>query len=676
MKLNQKTILAIHRAFKEYDKENLKAISDKIKNKTAKEVENTLKTKRIHPANIKGTHDGTFDLPEFFDHFDRKMFHEPFINELPYIPDYFYRQFLAEIMNSIGKAVGTNISAQYRKPFKGAVRQKTDKYVKEIIAELRHEFSIQRTGELLSENPNYNSRRDEIISVSLEYGRLYEKLLNETDVSPAGTYEARKLRRHFVLHIGPTNSGKTHEAVKALEEAKTGVYLAPLRLLAYEQFDRLNKDGILCNLLTGEESIEIPFAEHTASTVEMLDLNRDYEVAVIDEVQMIADRMRGHAWTRAILGAKAENIHLCASPEAEKILVRLIEECGDSYEIHHKERPVPLRYERSMSHDFVKDIRKGDAYIVFSRKDVHTVAAELKEKGVRYSIIYGNLPYDVRHEEARKFSEGESDVLVATDAIGMGLNLPIKRIVFIRQSKFDGVSLRELTRGEIRQIAGRAGRYGIYDEGLYTSLEDDDYFERAVTGPLPDITSAVISFPEGLLDLNFDLSLIMRKWEDGLTRHGYTKSDLSEEIVMCSIIEKKTADKKLIYDLVSMPVELKSKRCMEVWETAADMVIEGRAKELMALLPERTGTVMAALEEDYKVCDILYNMVRRFAPSKEDLETIMDKKRQISSELNTLIEKQAVERKTCRMCGKPLKWSYSYGICGKCYNSTKEFDWW
>lgn len=148
---------------------------------------------------------------------------------------------------------------------------------------------------------------------------------------PALIEKAKKMHRRFVLHCGPTNSGKTYTALQALKKAKTGVYLGPLRLLALEVFDTLNKDGVPCSLLTGEESEEIPHADIVASTVEMLNVARHYDVAVIDEAQLITDLSRGSAWTTAILSVDASEVHLCFAPEALKLLTLLLDECKTPY---------------------------------------------------------------------------------------------------------------------------------------------------------------------------------------------------------------------------------------------------------------------------------------------------------------------------------------------------------
>ena len=160
--------------------------------------------------------------------------------------------------------------------------------------------------------------------------------LNPKDEYP----EARAMRRRFVLHLGGTNTGKTYAGFQRLKSAETGVYLAPLRLLALEAQETLLDAGVDCGLSTGEEEDLREEDTHVAATAEKLDLKRRWDVAVIDECQMIADRQRGYAWTRAILGVLAPEIHLCAAPEARDLLLRLIESCGDvcEVELHQRDR--------------------------------------------------------------------------------------------------------------------------------------------------------------------------------------------------------------------------------------------------------------------------------------------------------------------------------------------------
>ena len=253
--------------------------------------------------------------------------------------------------------------------------------------------------------------------------------------------QARLLKRHFILHIGDTNTGKTYEAIQELKESESGIYLAPLRLLALEIQERLNNEGVICSMTTGEEEDIIPNAKHMSSTIEKLDINKYYDICVIDEAQMIEDDDRGWAWTTAILGAYSERIHICMSENARNIVIKLIELCNDTYEIVEHKRNTDLVFENK-KFNFKNGIKKNDALIVFSRKKVLSVATELEHMGIKASVIYGALPYSVRKNEIKKFLDGETEVVVSTDAIGMGMNLPIKRIVFLESTKYDGKEIR------------------------------------------------------------------------------------------------------------------------------------------------------------------------------------------------------------------------------------------
>ena len=141
------------------------------------------------------------------------------------------------------------------------------------------------------------------------------------------------MKRKFILHVGPTNSGKTHDALERLKECRHGAYFGPLRLLALEVYDKLNTEGLSCSMVTGEETLEVPGAVCQSCTVEMLNDHEYFDIVVVDECQMIADPYRGHNWTRAVLGLRAEEIHLCMAPEAEDIVVQMIKRCGDQYRV-------------------------------------------------------------------------------------------------------------------------------------------------------------------------------------------------------------------------------------------------------------------------------------------------------------------------------------------------------
>ncbi|MDP1692983.1 MAG: helicase-related protein [Burkholderiaceae bacterium] len=282
--------------------------------------------------------------------------------------------------------------------------------------------------------------------------------------------KARQLQRKVTLYVGPPNSGKTHAAFERLAQALDGAYLAPLRLLALEGRDRLVARGVPCSLLTGEENVPAVGARVVSSTIEMVGTNTPIDVAVIDEAQMIFDNSRGWAWTQAIVAVPANEVIIICSAYAVPAIENLLGLCGERCTVRHFERkqhvqllpnPVP-----------VHTLMLGDAVVAFSRRDVLMLRDQIAAAGHPVSVIYGALPPEVRRREAERFAEGASHILVATDAIGMGLNLPIRRVLFSTMTKFDGVNDRPLGESEVHQIAGRAGRFGIHEEGFVGVLKE------------------------------------------------------------------------------------------------------------------------------------------------------------------------------------------------------------
>ena len=304
---------------------------------------------------------------------------------------------------------------------------------------------------------------------------------------------ARHLQRSVTLYVGPPNSGKTHAAFERLVQAHDGAYLAPLRLLALEGRDRLVARGVPCSLLTGEENVAAPDARAVSSTIEMVNTRRAIDVAVIDEAQMIFDPYRGWAWTQAIVAVPANEVVIICSAYAVPAIENLLRLCGERCTVRVFERkqhvqllpaPVPL-----------ESVKKGDAVVAFSRRDVLSLRDRIASAGHPVSVIYGALPPEVRRREAERFSTGESHVLVATDAIGMGLNLPIRRVLFSTMTKFDGQADRPLDESEVHQIAGRAGRFGIHEEGFVGVLKEaEPSAARALKELLPKAPRAPRQF--------------------------------------------------------------------------------------------------------------------------------------------------------------------------------------
>ena len=335
----------------------------------------------------------------------------------------------------------------------------------------------------LTQNNNNNTRTYHNILKSMVFStKDLNHLKSLTDFrQPSLKFSsARALRRKIICHLGPTNSGKTHKAILALSEAKTGLYAGPLRLLAHEIFVKLNQglispgigpDGNLlpnnppkaCNLITGEDiRIVDPNSNLKSCTVEMIPLESDVDVAVIDEIQLIGDANRGQAWTNAMLGLRAKEIHVCGEETVIPLLESMAKETGDEIVINRYKRLSPFKIGDPILS--LKNVRKGDCVVTFSRSGIWEIKRKIESMtGLKCAVAYGGLPPETRAEQAKLFNDVDSgyDVMVASDAIGMGLNLKIKRVIFETVHKWNGKQQVELSVSQLKQIAGRAGRYNV-----------------------------------------------------------------------------------------------------------------------------------------------------------------------------------------------------------------------
>ncbi|KPI91178.1 PREDICTED: ATP-dependent RNA helicase SUV3 homolog, mitochondrial [Papilio xuthus] len=328
--------------------------------------------------------------------------------------------------------------------------------------------------------------------------------------TPANWYpQARHLNRKIVFHAGPTNSGKTYHALERFLTAKSGVYCGPLKLLATEIYHKSNSKGTPCDLITGEErrhatqyqtltenietdnstetenyllsEPELTPSSHVACTVEMTSLNDTYEVAIIDEIQMIGDRGRGWAWTRAVLGLQADEIHLCGEAGAINLIEEICYTTGEEIEVRTYKRLTELKVEDSALGS-LDNVRPGDCIVCFNKNDIYSVSRAIEQRGHEVAVIYGSLPPGTKLAQANKFNDPDSSckVMVATDAIGLGINLSIRRIIFYSLIKpvvnEDGDKEMDIISiSQALQIAGRAGRYGsAWETGYVTTYRPED----------------------------------------------------------------------------------------------------------------------------------------------------------------------------------------------------------
>ncbi|XP_047526470.1 ATP-dependent RNA helicase SUV3 homolog, mitochondrial [Vanessa atalanta] len=329
--------------------------------------------------------------------------------------------------------------------------------------------------------------------------------------TPASWYpQARNMNRKIIFHAGPTNSGKTYHAMERFLTSKSGVYCGPLKLLATEIYHKSNSKGTPCDLITGEErrhatqyttlidskddtepetekesylldEPELTPSKHIACTVEMTSLNDTYEVAIIDEIQMIGDRGRGWAWTRAVLGLQAEEIHLCGEAGAIGLIEEICNTTGEEMDVRSYKRLTELKVEDSALSS-LDNVRAGDCIVCFNKNDIYSVSRAIEQRGHEVAVIYGSLPPGTKLAQANKFNDPESSckVMVATDAIGLGINLSIRRIIFYSLIKpvinEDGdKEMDVISISQALQIAGRAGRYGsAWETGYVTTFKPED----------------------------------------------------------------------------------------------------------------------------------------------------------------------------------------------------------
>ena len=492
---------------------------------------------------------------------------------------------------------------------------------------------------------------------------------------------ARSLNREIIFHVGPTNSGKTYSALKELKEAESGVYLAPLRLLALEGYEDLKQSGIDVSLITGEEEIINEDSTHISSTIEMLNSDIEVDVCVIDEIQMISDRDRGWAWANALIGAPAKKVILTGSQDALDVVKEIANYLNEPLKIVHFERKNPLIVQNKPTN--LKNLEKGTAIVTFSRKEV----LALKSKVAPFfnvSVVYGNLSPEVRREEARRFREGESDILIATDAISMGLNLPIKTILFAKDNKFDGLRRRELTTTEVLQISGRAGRYGLHESGYVGALDHPTLLtiKEKFNQKLPPIKLpiSIMASLEHILLIGEILQTnslleILEFFSSNMEFEGpFVAANIDSMMELAKIVDEYNLDLVSKYNLACAPVSISSPYLEKVFHRYLKLLEEDKVVNFIDVgnLPNKANSYMALLNAEDRVKEVSLYLWLSFKFKDKFIDTQIAKESR--DKLNSYIEKSLKESnftKNCKNCGKELDLTYKFSICDSCYNRLR-----
>ena len=471
----------------------------------------------------------------------------------------------------------------------------------------------------------------------------YRQLEAHTDLtSPHEWYPRARLdKRKIIFHAGPTNSGKTYTALQRLKAGKKGMYLAPLRLLAAETYENLTAEGVYINLLTGQEQRKVPFATHRSSTVELACLQEDYDVVVIDEIQMLGEEFRGFAWTRALLGVRSKEIHVCGGREAIDIVKKICKMSGDDFELNEYKRFTDLKVQpkslakSSTAKGSYAHVEPGDCVVAFSRNDIFAIAREI-EQSTQYKccVIYGSLPPDVRAEQARRFNnpDSEYDILVASDAIGMGLNLSIKRIIFNSMFKNNGERIVQLDHSSVKQIAGRAGRRNSpYPHGEVTTRDPNDmaHLRKCMSTEIKPVEKAgilptpahIASFNQHLGDYDsskkLELHQTLRKFSEMATLKGQFFLCRQQQLEVISRwlkdIDNMTPEQKFV--LCMSPVQENCPKSRNVLMRYVDKLTNGKVPGLhrdMRPMPPKSFDHLSSLCKVHQQLDLFMWLQNKF----------------------------------------------------------------
>ena len=363
-------------------------------------------------------------------------------------------------------------------------------------------------------------------------------------------------KKRIVALLGPTNTGKTHDAIEKMLEFETGIFGLPLRLLAREVYEKcIKKIGInKVALITGEEKIIPNSADYFICTVESMPKDKSVDFLAIDEIQMCADKERGHIFTDRLLHSRGEKLTLLLGSQVMK---SIINDLVDDVEFLKKERFSKLSYS---GYKKISRLDGKTAIIAFSIEEVYAIAELVRRQKGGSAVIMGSLSPKTRNSQVDLYQSGDVDYLVATDAIGMGLNMDIDQIYFSNLKKFDGKKTRRLNLIEMSQIAGRAGRYK--NNGSFGTTGDcenlnSDEIEKIETHDLPHIK--MLYWRNSNLNFDNSAKLISSLEVKPNNKNLIKTSESQDEIVLRFLLKKNIENNtysnnlKLLWECCQIP---------------------------------------------------------------------------------------------------------------------------
>ena len=405
-----------------------------------------------------------------------------------------------------------------------------------------------------------------------------------------------------------------------------------------------------------------------------------YDVVAVDEAQLIGDPQRGWAWARALALTDTRRLEVCCAPEAEAFLVQLLRSWGDEVAVVHHERLVPLACEAQPME--LRRLPRRSAVVAFSRTAVLRWKATIEAAfpDTTCAVIYGALPPDVRRAQTELVLTGAADFVVATDAIGMGLNLPLDHVYLAEAEKFDGQKRRPLTAAEVRQIAGRAGRYGLATGGSFGGLGGRVHNAlRRIAAAEPQAVRSGMWQPT-FRDLDpwpWRLGARLRAWHATVAPslpQALRAAPLDDLLRLADALsaEVEQADLERAYRLITAPV---SDETLEYWQRAVrrKAVLKAPDKPLETITGDESLKAAERSLHEHDLCLWLgRHQLFRHLP---DLEAIRMRRDRLGLAIH-----QALRAKTvfgcCRVCGEPVPPTNPYGVCERCYEGHRGYRHW
>ncbi|MGA0861991.1 MAG: helicase-related protein [Pelagibacteraceae bacterium] len=416
--------------------------------------------------------------------------------------------------------------------------------------------------------------------------------------------------KRIIALLGPTNTGKTHDAIEKMLEFETGIFGLPLRLLAREVYEKCVKKigSNKVALITGEEKIIPNSADFFICTVESMPKDKIVDFVAIDEIQMCADKERGHIFTDRLLNSRGEKLTMFLGSQVMK---NIIQDLVDNVEFEKKERFSKLSYS---GYKKISRLDRKTAIIAFSIEEVYAIAELVRRQKGGAAVIMGSLSPKTRNSQVELYQSGDVDYLVATDAIGMGLNMDIDQIYFSNLKKFDGKKTRRLNLIEMSQIAGRAGRYK--NNGNFGTTGDcetlnSDEIEKIETHQLPDVK--MLYWRNSNLNFNNVDNLISSLEVKPNNKNLIRTNESVDEIVLRFLLKKNIENNiyaknlKLLWECCQIPDFEKKAYGQHV--NIVDTVFKFLSLRKKQIPNEYMKTQLSGLEKKHGNIDVLANRI-------------------------------------------------------------------